>query len=277
VEPEVAGAVLLAAALHAGWNALVKGSRDPLLALATVIVTAGACGLALGLVVGPPPRAAWPYLLASMGIHGIYHVVLARAYSLGDLGQVYPIARGVAPPLLAVLAAIALAERPSALQLAGLIVASVSIVSLGAARTGPADKAVGLALATGALIASYSLVDGQGSRVAGVLPFIAWSHALDTLPIAGIVWLVRRDQVRPHLRADGWRGAAGGVVGIATYSIVLWAMTRAPLAQVSMLRETSVIFGAVLGAFVLREPLGARRIASASGVCAGAAMLLGAA
>jgi drug/metabolite transporter (DMT)-like permease len=275
MDPHVAGAVLLSAALHAGWNGLVKGSRDPLLSLATIIATAGACGLLLAFFVSAPPRAAWPWLAASMLLHGIYHVVLARSYRLGDLSQVYPIARGVSPPLLALLAALVVGERPSAPQLAGLALASASVASLGLARRAQERGAVGTALAAGVLIASYSLVDGQGSRVAGVLSFIAWSHIFDTVTIAGVVWLVRRRELGAHLRAEGWRGVAGGLVAIATYSIVLWAMTQAPLAQVSMLRETGVLFGALLGTVVLREPLGGRRIAAATGVCAGTALLLG--
>jgi drug/metabolite transporter (DMT)-like permease len=273
VDGGVGAAVLLAAALHASWNALVKGSRDPLLSLAVVIATAGVCGLALACVVGPPPRAAWPYLTASMVLHSGYHVLLARSYQLGDLSLVYPIARGVAPPLVAVLAAATADEWPSATQTTGLVLASASIASLGIA--GGAREAVGPALATGVLIACYSLVDGAGSRAAGVLTFIAWSHVLDSIPLAAVVGFARRGRVRAHLRAEAWRGVSGGLIGIATYSIVLWAMTRAPLAHVSMLRETSVIFGALLGALVLREPLGWRRIAAATGVCAGTVLLLG--
>jgi drug/metabolite transporter (DMT)-like permease len=276
VDATVAAAVLLAAALHAGWNALVKGSRDPLLALATVIATAGACGALLALWLGPPAPEVWPWLAGSMLLHALYHVLLARSYRLGDLGQVYPIARGVAPPLLALLAAVSLGERPTGLQLFGLVLAALSVASLGWARRGHERGPVGSALATGALIAAYSLVDGQGSRIAGPLSFIAWSQILDLLPIGAIVWLRRRGAIGAHLRTDGWRGALGGVVGTITYAIVLWAMTRAPLAQVSMLRETSVLFAALLGTFALREPLGARRIAAALGVCAGTALLLGA-
>jgi drug/metabolite transporter (DMT)-like permease len=276
VDATVAAAVLLAAVLHAAWNALVKGSRDPLLALATVIVTAGACGALLASWVGPPPPEAGPWLAGSMLLHALYHVLLARTYRLGDLGQVYPIARGVAPPLLALLAAVSLGERPTELQLAGMALAAVSVASLGLTRRSDERGPVGFALATGALIAAYSLVDGQGSRVAGPLVFIAWSQMLDVLPIGAIVWLRRRGAIRAHLRADGWRGAVGGVVGTATYAIVLWAMTRAPLAQVSMLRETSVLFAALLATFALREPFGARRIAAALGICAGTALLLGA-
>ena len=266
--------MLLAAALHASWNALLKGSRDPLLALATMVATAGLCGLILATVAGPPPRDVWPYLGFSMLLHAVYHVLLARAYTLGDLSQIYPIARGVAPPLLALLAAMTLEEWPDGLQAAGLLLASVSIATLGIASRARERLGVGYAMATGAVIASYSLIDGYGSRVSGVLLFIAWSHLLDTLAIAAIVWYARRGRVREYLRTDGWRGVAGGLIGIATYSIVLWAMTRAPLAQVSMLRETSVIFAALLGAFALREPLGLRRTAAAVGVCIGTGLLL---
>jgi drug/metabolite transporter (DMT)-like permease len=276
MDAATAAALLLAAALHAGWTASVKSSRDPLLALATLIATGGACGAVLACVTGPLPRAAWPYLAASMALHAVYHVLLSRSYRLGDLSQVYPIARGAAPPLLALFAAFAADEIPSAAQLAGLGLASACVVSLGFTSRARERGAVGLALATGVLIAAYSLVDGQGSRAAGALSFVAWSHMLDTLSIAAIVGLVRRGGIRAHLRTELWRGVAGGLVGFTTYAIVLWAMARAPLAQVSMLRETSVIFAALLGAVALREPLGGRRLAAAAGVSAGPALLLGA-
>jgi drug/metabolite transporter (DMT)-like permease len=165
-------------------------------------------------------------------------------------------------------------EVPGALQLAGLAIASLAIASLAFVGGRRERGAAGFALATGGLIAAYTLVDGQGSRISGVLTFIAWSQLLDVGPIALIVWFTRRGQIRAHLERDGWRGAAGGLIGLVTYTIVLWAMTQAPLAAVSMLRETSVIFAALLAAALLREPVGARRIAATLAVFAGGALLL---
>lgn len=275
MESGVAALVLVAAALHAAWNTQVKRSRDPLLALATVIVTAGALGALLLPWVGLPPADAWPYLGASVLLHGLYHLLLARSYRLGDLSQVYPIARGVAPPLVAGLAALSAGELPGPLPLAGLVIASLSIASLGMGGSPSQRGAVGFALATGTLIAAYSVVDGHGSRSAGALSFIAWSHVLDVPPICAVAGLSRRGQIRAHLERDGLRAAAGGVIAISTYSIVLWAMTRAPLASVSMLRETSVIFAGLFGALLLRERVGPRRVVATLGVCAGGALLLG--
>jgi drug/metabolite transporter (DMT)-like permease len=276
LEAHVAAAVLLCAAAHASWNALVKGSRDPLLALATVIVVAALCLAPVAAVLGLPPSRAWPWLAASVPLHGGYHLLLWQAYRSGDLSVVYPIARGCVPPLVAVLAAWLVGEWLRPKQLWGLGVSSASIASLalwGRARRWGAP--VALALGCGALTAGYSLVDGQGARAVGALHFVAWSHLLDVGPIAVIVWIYRRGQISSYLAAEGIRAAAGGALGAASYAAVLWAMTRAPLAQVSMLRETSVVFGALLGARVLREPLGAPRTLAAVGLCAGVALLLG--
>jgi len=261
----VVAAVLASAVLHASWNALTKASSDPLLNIAIVTATGGVVlGLAIPLLPMPRP-AVWPYLAASVCLHFAYQLQLVRSYGLGDLSQVYPIARGFAPLGVAVLALTA-GERPAPLQALGLVMASGAIASLALSGSdrGRSTAATRSALITAVLIAAYTFVDGLGVRVGGdVATYVAWSFFLDSFPIVATALYLRRTSASRFVRTEGLRAVAGGIVATLGYGLVLWALARGPMAPISALRETSVIFGAFIGTRILGEPFGARRVAAA--------------
>lgn len=261
-------AVLAAAACHAGWNTLLKLNLEPVVATSMVAAASGAIVVPLALVVGVPAAATWPYVIASVIIHIGYYLALAQAYRHGDLGQVYPIARGSAPLMTAILATYWLGEAPGAYGWAGIGVLAAGILLL-AVRGGRALQAfdarsVGFALLTSVTITAYTLVDGIGARLSGSpLQYSVWLFLLSgaTMALYGLV------HVGPRLVGDfiaNWQLAvAGAALSTAAYAIAIWAMTVAPIALVAALRETSVLFAALFATLLLREPLLAARIAAA--------------
>ena len=276
MDPVVFLLVLAAAALHASWNALVKIGGDPFVRLAVVNAVGGLCALPFLPLVAVPDPASWPYLVGSIVVHHAYYLALAYGYRFGDLSHVYPIARGSAPPMVA-LAAWALAgESLSPTGILAITVISGGIVSLafaGGWRVSSA-KPVAFALATGVAIAGYTLCDGLGGRAAGdVFGYIAWLFVLDAVPFSLLVaW--RRRAVLGSALAASWRPAVlGGVLSVGAYALVIWAMTVSRMASVSALRETSVILAALIGTRLLREPFGTRRLIAASAVACGIMLL----
>ena len=212
MDPVVLALVLLAAVLHASWNALVKVAGDPFVRLAVLNVVSGLCALPLLFVVAAPAAASWPYLLGSVAIHLVYNVTLAYGYRHGDLSHVYPIARGIAPPLVALGAWLTAGENPGPLGVLAILVISGAIASLAFTRgwrLGPLVP-VWFALATGLSIAGYTICDGLGGRAAGdVLGYIAWLFVLDALPFGLIVGFWRRHDLADQLRAELARLGAG--------------------------------------------------------------------
>lgn len=267
--------VLLAAALHAAWNALVK-SGDVLTRLALVNVMATLCALPFVVVLPAPDRASWPYLLASVTVHQGYYACLVLGYRAGDLSQVYPIARGSAPMLVAIGAFAFAGEVLGPRGLAAVLLICVAIVSLAIgdrSRRGSAAPTL-FALATGVAIAGYTLLDGLGGRLAGdVMAYIAWLFVLGSIPMALFMLVRRRHVLRSTLRRNLLTGALGGVFSFTAYGVVIWAMSLTPMTYVSAIRETSVVLAALMGTRLLREPMGARRIGAATGVAVGVVLL----
>jgi drug/metabolite transporter (DMT)-like permease len=269
--------VLLAAVMHATWNALVKAGGDKVVMAALVILGAGLSAVPGLFFVPVPDAGAWPFIVLSVVVHGFYYAGLVNSYRFGDLSQVYPIGRGSSPLIIALGAWAFAGEAMSGLEWLGIAIACAGIMSLAAPGGLPRDeeiKAIGFALATAITIALYSLADGIGVRRAeNALSYIMWLLALDAVPVllAGL-WL-RRGRVvasfRPHLAL----AAAGGLLSALGYGIVIWAMERAPLAHVSALRETSVILAAIIGATLMGEQFGRRRILAAVLVAGGNALL----
>lgn len=270
-------AVLGAGFLHAGWNALLKSAPggDPLLDTATVVAGSGLCGLALLPLVPLPDPAAWKFMAASAAIHFVYYLTLAQAYRLGDLSFAYPLMRGAAPLLTTVLGVVFLREWPATQVLAGIALICGGIVGIAFVRPHRHPRgAAGWALLNAAVIALYTLVDGAGARASGhALAYVAWLTFLEGLPF--LAWIgARRGRPAADYIVRGWRrGLLAGAGSVAAYGIVLWAMTHAPVAAVAALRETSVLFAAVIGAVVLREGFGVGRLAGAASVVAGIAAL----
>lgn len=270
-------AVLVAAACHAGWNALLKLDVEPIVATTLLAIASGLVALPLVVVLGAPPPAAWPYLAGSVCIHTAYYFALAQAYRYGDLGQVYPIARGSAPLMTALLAGAVLSEQLSVAAWAGVVVLASGILLL-ALRGGRAPKfdgrSVGFALLTSLTITAYTLVDGTGARAAAApVLYTAWLFVLSAA-VVGVWGAVRRGPVLATAAAKNWKLALGGAaLSVAAYVIAIWAMTVAPIALVAALRETSVLFAALFSTLLLREPLIGARIVSACIVLVGALLL----
>lgn len=262
-------AVLAAAAFHAGWNALLKLNVEPIVAITLISVACGVVTLPFVPFVGLPAAAAWPFVLASLALHVVYYLGLAEAYRHGDLGQVYPIARGTAPLLTALGATVVASEPLSTLTWAGLLVLTSGIMLLSVAGGRSARvinwRGVGFALITATAIAAYTLVDGIGARVAGsALPYIVWLLVIDAAMMLSYGLWLRRGAFVTAFRQSWALVLTGGALSSAAYGIAIWAMTVAPIALVSALRETSVLFAAVISVVLLREPVRAARIAAVS-------------
>jgi drug/metabolite transporter (DMT)-like permease len=272
-------AVIFAGVLHATWNAMAKGTEDRHASFALFGGTYAGCG-AFAVAFAPAMAgAAWPFAVASALLHVVYSWLLARSYRLGDFNQVYPLARGTAPMLVALVASTAFGDAMTAGQLAGVAVICGALGVLAFAgqpgrRTGPSGPAVRAALLTGVSIAAYTIVDGLGVRLSGSsVAYAGWIFLGMGPLIVGWAVAARRTALWPALRAH-WRvGVAGGVIGVVGYAVVLWAQTAGALAVVAALRETGVVTGALIGVVVFREPLGRTRIAAAVAVAAGAALI----
>jgi len=261
-------AVLFAAACHAGWNALIKVGLDPLSTTTLISLGAGLVALALVPLVGVPASAAWPWLVASVIVHLCYFASLIESYRTGDLGQVYPIARGSAPLMTAAATTVFIGEKLSLVGWTGIfsLVAGVLLLSArGGRELAEVDRrAIGFALFTALTICAYSVVDGIGARLsANPNAYSVWLFI--GIAVVMLPYAIYRDgpDVIPAMRRFWRRGLAGGALQLLSYGIAIWAMTAAPIAVVAALRETSVLFGAVIAVVVLKEPLRAARIVAA--------------
>ncbi|MFZ0066713.1 MAG: EamA family transporter [Pseudolabrys sp.] len=261
-------AVLFAAACHAGWNALIKVGLDPLSTTTLISLGAGLAALALVPLVGVPAWAAWPWLIASVIVHLCYFASLIESYRTGDLGQVYPIARGSAPLMTAAATTVFIGEKLSLIGWTGILslVAGVLLLSArGGRELAEVDRrAIGFALFTALTICAYSVVDGIGARLsANPNAYSLWLFI--GIAVVMLPYAIYRDgpEVIPAMQRFWRRGLAGGALQLLSYGIAIWAMTLAPIAIVATLRETSVLFGAVIAVVVLKEPLRAARIVAA--------------
>lgn len=258
----VSFAVLLAALLHAGWNAMLKGGRDVLLDTALIVAGAGLVMLPFIFVVPLPARESWPYLAGSLATHVGYYFFMVNAYRTGDLSLVYPLMRGAAPLVVAVLAVLWLAELPALFGWLGMLLISVGVISLAwrTADHAPSRAAIGYALANALVIALYTVIDGAGVRLAGnAWSYIVWLFVIDAVPFTVFVLWRRGRALFDYAREFPARLVGGGGASAAAYAISVWAMTQAPVALVASLRETSVLFATLFGARVLREKLTWRR------------------
>jgi drug/metabolite transporter (DMT)-like permease len=270
---EIGALVLLAAAMHAGWNALIKIQGDRLAVMAVVTAAGSFISLAVLPFVDAPDPASWPLLALTILLHTGYHFFLPRAYDHGDLGQVYPIARGSAPLLVTLGAVFIAGETMAPAALLGVVCLAVGVMALtfdkgaGVAKN---PKAVLYALLTGTFIASYTVVDGLGVRQAGsILGFAVWLTVADGLLTFLLVSIWKPSAVRRILRRNLLVGFLGGALQVGAYWIIIWALALAPMAMVSSLRETSVLFAAVISTFVLKEGFGVWRFVSAGLVTLG--------
>jgi len=269
-------AVLAAAAAHATWNAMIKSSRDARLDLALVVFFSGAATAPFLSFVAPPAPAVWPYIAASIVIHIAYYVALVGAYRAGDLSHGYPLMRGIAPLITSLCAVAWLGEAPRPLVWVGIALICGGVLSLGLAgfHWRESRASTTWALTNALIIAAYTLVDAAGVRAAGkVESYVVWLFTLDALPFSLLIFSIKQKELIAYTRQFWLRGLVGGVLSAAAYGVVLWAMARAPVAAVAALRETSVIFAALIGAWLLKEGHIARRVAGAIIVAAGVVAL----
>ena len=264
-------AVLFGALLHASWNALVKSSTDKALDTALINLLASFLAVPLVMLVGWPPADAWPFIAASILIHIGYYVALSGAYEHGDLGLTYPLMRGTAPLLVALSASVTLGETLSPLSWVGVVAISAGVLTLGLGRHAfDAPKAVRFALVNALIIATYTVVDALGVRATGnAMQYVAALFLLDGWPFALIVFARRTWNVGPYIRKRWPIGLGGALASIGSYGVALWAMTQAPVATVAALRETSVLFAALLGTWFLKEVFTLRRAIGTGVIVAG--------
>lgn len=273
LDPAATAAVLTAALLHAGWSAALKRAADPLLgAFAMAVGTIPVCVVAM-LALPMPQAAAWPWMAVSVAVHLVYFSAMALAYRGGPLAPLYALMRGTPPLLVALASAFWLSEPLTTRGWIGLALLCGGLLSLVRGR-GVGGSVLGFALLSACCTATYTLLDGMGSRAAGLAPaYVAWHGALQSSLFALGVLAVRPRAAVDHLRSHLGTGVLTGTASVAGYAAVLWAMGRAPIALVAALRETSVILAALLGAVWLREHLGWRQWLATALVALGAATM----
>lgn len=256
-------AVLFGALIHALWNALIKAQPDKFSAAALVAIGAGAISLPLIAILPIPPAAAWPYIAASAVIHVGYFALVAFAYRSADLGVAYPLTRGAAPPATAFLAFLLLGETLGWGGWLAVIAIAAGILGLSAdalMRGGLTKAAAAGALLNACVIVIYTLVDGLGARVTGSgLVYVAWMLTGTAILLAALLIAMRGKRFLAEMRAKWLFALGAGGLSLASYAIALWAMTQAPIGLVAALRETSVLFAAILGAVLFGEKFGPKR------------------
>jgi len=267
-------AVIAAAVTHAAWNAIAHGIKDQTLAFALIGVGGIAVGIPLVIVAAMPHGDCWPYLLGSVAIHVFYNLLLMQCYRLGEFSQVYPLARGTSPLVVTILAAIFIHEHLALPQIVGVLVVSGGLATLVLAGRRPGRAAFAAAVGTGLTIAAYTTVDGVGVRLSGSpVGYIGWLMVLESLCVPMFAVFRRRDVLLKQPKRILLAGLAAGALSVLAYGLVLWAQTRGALAPIAALRETSVIFGAIIGTLIFREPFGRTRIAATVLVAAGIVLL----
>ncbi|MET0704377.1 MAG: EamA family transporter [Mycobacterium sp.] len=277
LSPAMVAAVLTAAALHATWNAMAHAIADRLVGFALISMTYFVVGAAIVAVTGLPPAGAWPFIVASAVTHVAYNLLLMASYQLGDFSQTYPLARGISPIVVAMVSIVLLHRVLTVRELIGIGFISAGLIGLvvvgGITNVNP--WALGAAAATGIMIATYTVFDGLGVARAPVLAYIGWMFLLQSPGLPAIALLRRRRDLLTQMRTHLWPGLLGGLISLVAYSIVLWAQTSGMLAAVAALRESSIVFGALIGAVFFGERLGRHRSLMAVVVVIGVVVLSG--
>ena len=268
------GVLLVAALLHASWNAIVKGADDKV--LTTVMVTTAAALIAAVALpfLRPPLAASWRFAASSAVAQVAYLALLARIYEVADMSQTYPVMRGTAPLLVALATALVVGERLPVAAWVGVGVMSSGIFIMAVGSRSGHRRGLRLALLNAAIIASYTVVDGFGARRSGSpVAYTLWTFLLTGVPLAGWVMVTRRAAFVRCVRRHGHLGLLGGAGTVTSYAVALWAMTVAPIAVVAALRETSILFGIAISSLALHERITPARAVAACVIAVGAATL----
>ena len=288
VAPPIVGLLLAAALMHATWNALLKSDRSDRLATFGVIMTTGTvmgvCAVPFLPMIEP---AAWKFMFLSVAIHLAYYAFLLKAYSYGDLSHTYPIARGLGPLLVALVSGQLIGEHLRAQDIVGVVLLSCGLVALAMPLKNVVPKpgarhglATLFAVLTGFTIAGYIISDGMGVRAAGPdmahrLSYIAWLCIVEGPWLLVLAIVLRPKTVWSHLRRNWWRGVIGGAIANIGYGIAIYALVLGPMAHIAALRETSVLFGTLIGTLLLAEPFGGRRVVAAIVIVSGLVLMNG--
>jgi len=270
----VFGVLLFAALLHASWNAIVKAGSNKLYSAISVSGSAALIALILLPFSAQPTLASVPYLIASCMLQVVYTVLVAKTYQISDMSQTYPLMRGTAPLLVALVSVTILGESLSDMAWTGIGVICLAILAMAFNGRFHLQKGVYFALLNACFIAGYTLVDGHGVRVSGTaLGYTLWTFFMNGACLLAWAMLVRRHDVTRYLIQNWKQGIPGGIGTMGSYGLALWAMTQAPLAVVAALRETSILFGALIAALFLHERVTPLRMLAACGIAAGAILL----
>ena len=259
----VVAAVFGAALLHATWNAIAHGMADRLVGFTLIGLSYTLGGAAVVAFVGLPAAPAWGFIIASAAVHVLYQVALMTSYRLGEFSQAYPLARGTAPWVVAAVSITVLGQQMPAPELLGVVLVSAGLIGMvfvGGAPSRGRRPALGAAFVTGLLIALYTVIDGTGVHRTDVLAYAGWLFMLQGPAIPLLALAGRGRYLWAQLRPSLVTGLTGGLVSLLAYGLVLWAQTRGSLAAIAALRETSIIFGALIGATLFHERLGRGRI-----------------
>jgi drug/metabolite transporter (DMT)-like permease len=256
-------AVLIGALVHASWNALIKAQPDKFTGAMLVAIGAAVVSLPIIAWLPLPQAAAWPYIVASSFIHVGYFALVGFAYRTADLGVAYPLTRGSAPPLTALLAFLIVGEALGLNQWLAIIVITIGILTLSAdalMRGGLSGATALAAFANAGVIVAYTLVDGLGARASGnALVYVTWMHVGTAVLLVALFLAIRGRRFVREMREGAWFGMGAGALALTSYAIALWAMTLAPIGLVAALRETSVLFAAILGTIFFGEAFGIKR------------------
>ena len=266
--------LLFAALLHATWNAIVKAGDDKLYSAIGVTGSAALIALVLLPFAPPPSAASVPFMVASTVLQVIYTVLVAKTYQISDMSQTYPLMRGTAPLLVAIISVLFLDDHLSPLAWCGIAVICTAI--LGMAFNGRSGSQLGiiLALFNACIIAGYTLIDGTGVRLSGTaFGYTLWSFFLNGSTLLCWAMIARRREASRYLVKHWKKGLLGGLGTMGSYGLALWAMTQAPLAVVAALRESSILFGAIIAWLLLKERVSGLRFVAAGGIAAGAILL----
>ena len=266
--------VLMAAALHAGWNAIVKGAADKTASAVAICVAAALIAAGLLPFVAQPARESWPFIAGSVALQTVYYMLVAAAYRRTDMSQAYPVMRGGAPMIVAVLSGLKFAEVLPPLGWVGVALISGGIASLAALGRGGSRQGLAFAALNACVIATYTICDGFGVRRSGApVGYTLWIFLMTAPPV--LIWAYwQRGAVLAGQIAARWRdGVIGGLGTMISYGVALWAMTLAPVAMVAALRETSILFATLISALILRERVGPGRVAAVGVIACGAAVL----
>jgi drug/metabolite transporter (DMT)-like permease len=265
--------ILGAAMMHASWNAILHSDADRLWSMVVMCMVSGASALPFALLLPAPSLASWPYIAASATVQIIYCLFLVRAYRDGELSQIYPIARGSAPFMVALGAALFAHERLGPVALIGIGCVSGGVISLARGKDRAHPLAVAIAVGTGVMIAGYTLIDGIGSRLSGnSYAYTAWLFVCQGAPMP-VIYLLMRGRLRIPLTRETLLTAFGGLISAIGYGSVILAMTLTPMGAVAALREISILFAVLIGRVFLKEKSSPARIAAGTVIAAGAICL----